>query len=271
MKRRKAFTLIELLVVISIIALLISILLPALTKARFTAKEVLCLANVRSIAGGMLAYEVDEGRLPPHVAEAQSSGNYIWPTIIAQNGADTNPGKDVRPQYAHYVDIKFFVCPFFDAQDYGFTNIPFPSATRIYTPYVLAPGYFREYTTAGGYSSDLTTKFIRSQDPWTYDTRRMTFLLGDQLFYSASYLRIRVCHARGNDGMLVVNSNDKSPGSWVGSYFEDRAATSDRRGGYSANFSFTDGSAATYMGSDDRLVPGKSLTQPDYEYLIPQK
>ncbi|QQE13221.1 prepilin-type N-terminal cleavage/methylation domain-containing protein [Planctomycetota bacterium] len=52
----KGFTLIELLVVISIIALLIGILLPALGAARRTARGAMCLANLRSYAQGMAIY-----------------------------------------------------------------------------------------------------------------------------------------------------------------------------------------------------------------------
>ncbi len=53
-KRRKAFTLIELLVVVSIIALLVSILLPALNRAREQAKFVICQSNLHSY--GQLAF-----------------------------------------------------------------------------------------------------------------------------------------------------------------------------------------------------------------------
>lgn len=64
-RRMKAFTLIELLVVISIIALLIAILLPALGAARRSASNATCLSRLRGIAIAVTAYEVEnKGFLP---------------------------------------------------------------------------------------------------------------------------------------------------------------------------------------------------------------
>jgi prepilin-type N-terminal cleavage/methylation domain-containing protein/prepilin-type processing-associated H-X9-DG protein len=52
----RGFTLIELLVVVAIISLLISILLPSLTKARDLARTAICLGNLRSIGGALHMY-----------------------------------------------------------------------------------------------------------------------------------------------------------------------------------------------------------------------
>ena len=67
-RRARAFTLIELLVVISIIALLIGILLPALGAARETARTSACLSNTRQLAIGLQSYLVDsKGNMPTTV------------------------------------------------------------------------------------------------------------------------------------------------------------------------------------------------------------
>ena len=53
-RAKHGFTLVELLVVVSIIALLISILLPSLKKAREQAKSAVCLSNLRALGQGII-------------------------------------------------------------------------------------------------------------------------------------------------------------------------------------------------------------------------
>ncbi len=63
--KKKTFTLIELLIVISVIAILLSLLLPALHKARETARGVVCTGNLRQLEVGVAAYSNDyDGYIP---------------------------------------------------------------------------------------------------------------------------------------------------------------------------------------------------------------
>lgn len=73
------FTLVELLVVIGIIALLISILLPALNKARSSANAVACSSNLRQVGVGLLMYtQANDGYYPPCEPNRYVGGVTQW-------------------------------------------------------------------------------------------------------------------------------------------------------------------------------------------------
>lgn len=76
--RRPAFTLIELLVVISIIALLIALLLPALGRARDAGRSAACLSNHRQLLIAATAYSIDEKNAFPYMNGTPRSVGNQW-------------------------------------------------------------------------------------------------------------------------------------------------------------------------------------------------
>src|SRR5689334_9718292 len=83
------FTLAELLVVIGIIAVLMSLLIPALAGARRQGQLVCCMSNMRQLATAFKIYETDnKGRRPPYLGgtgEYWTKDQYLG-NILARNG-----------------------------------------------------------------------------------------------------------------------------------------------------------------------------------------
>ncbi len=90
--RFPAFTLIELLVVVAIIAILLSILLPSLERARAQARQLLCLTNERTQGQAAYNYASDNDGWMPRAIQLRNNEYQIFVTaILPYLGYDGNP------------------------------------------------------------------------------------------------------------------------------------------------------------------------------------
>ena len=111
--RRSGFTLIELLVVVAIIALLVSILVPAVERARGLAEQVVCMHTEKQLGLALHLYATDNGNLFPHSGDGLAPpGMPYWVQTLApyysQNTTDVtgdptwqDPARKGKPLYMY--------------------------------------------------------------------------------------------------------------------------------------------------------------------------
>jgi len=183
----KAFTLVELLVVIGIIAVLIALLLPALTKARQSALSLVCLSNLRQVGMGMMQYVNDNrGTLP--LADVQVSTNEpsYWLGIYGSGWVSRLAEKKyvVTTTELNRTKRDIFACPTDEEgrpQDYT-ANMPYYSSYRALevfgwrsSPILWTGAKLRDMPAWNSNSQCFTN---RGKRPWPILTEKHTWLSG---------------------------------------------------------------------------------------------
>ena len=120
--RNRCFTLIELLVVIAIIAILASLLLPALTKAQQKAQEITCTGNLRQFMTAVNMYADDYGGATPLLGQYNTpEKSHFWHTLPPYLGVGSGRDYDSKDLYYWRGKLDVVHCPS-AREDYGEWN-----------------------------------------------------------------------------------------------------------------------------------------------------
>lgn len=208
MKRHNAFTLIELLVVISIIALLIGILLPALGAARRTARAIQSNTQIRGVQQGMFIYSQSNKDLYPGLDKLD-----LDPDVACTPQANINTYNSNGLQAGAYVPARYIICLNNDYFTPEYLISPFETTPEIQPwddtqTYTNNTAYINSYSLPRIWRSSGQMSTGRMFE-WQANANASAVVVSDRLYRNGI----------GNPGDSTTHfslQNTKQPGNWTG-------------------------------------------------------
>lgn len=244
MLRRTAFTLIEMLLVVAVIVMLISLLMPTLSEARYHASMTVCENNLSQTGTGL-------------TSSAFSNNGRFIPNTFSKPGVIKEGATDLRPALKGHLDFNALKCPFT------------PQAIDYLTPAITSNVVEWSYIMLTGWRYDGETDGMnRPGDSLRRDGRTIKVLAGDQLWEYAGGQYPHTSHpGRGALKLLTAGANTITPSqivfpatTWTFSRWENSTANL-ANGHIDANYALSDGSCVrisniTYNSSNVASVRG---------------
>jgi prepilin-type N-terminal cleavage/methylation domain-containing protein len=198
-KMKKAFTLIELLVVISIIALLLSILMPSLQKARKLGQSSVCLGNTRQLAIAFQCYSFENrGKLVPSLVKTGQSNAWV------QYPQDAT-GKNTFTEYKQTIPLN-------DTLNGIKAGLLYPYTKNEKVYHCIGDPRMKQATQ--GYR---TYSMVACLNGWSTDVKHIITKMDQIRRPSASYMLVEETDARGTNRdcwLLAAPEHGYNPPMW---------------------------------------------------------